>query len=121
MGWNPFRKQNSDEDLAWEKILHAAVEAGVAKYREGYEAGAKATNVVVKPKPEKKAVVKDEKKGKRPPHKRRKLEQDTVALTDWFTRRNNKWLTKNQIQTMATSPVKGKARASTAQGDRGKT
>lgn len=124
MGWNPFRKQNSDVDLAWEKILHAAVEAGVAKYREGYEAGAKATDVVVKPKPEKavslldrvitqhKAAVKDEKKGKRPPHRRRNLEQDTAGLTDWFTRRNNKWLTKNQIRTMATSPLKGISRAS---------
>lgn len=131
MGWNPFRKQNSDEDLAWERVLSAAVEAGVDKYREGYEAGVKATNVVVKPKPEKatsllhrvitseqrrneqrKAVVKDKKKGKRPPHRRRSLEQDTARLIDWFTKRNNKWLTKNQIQTMSISPLKGIARAS---------
>ena len=28
-------------------------------------------------------------------------------LTDWFNRRSNKYLTKEQIQTMSTSPLKG--------------
>jgi hypothetical protein len=28
-------------------------------------------------------------------------------LTDWFVRRNNKYLTKEQMQTMRTSPIKG--------------
>jgi hypothetical protein len=30
-----------------------------------------------------------------------------AALTDWFNRRSNKWLTKSQVQTMTTSPLKG--------------
>ena len=33
-------------------------------------------------------------------------------LTEWFKRRSNKWLTKKQIRTMSTSPLKGIPHAS---------
>mgnify|MGYP006971709576 CR=1 FL=1 len=35
-----------------------------------------------------------------------------IDLTAWFNRRSNKWLTKLQIQTMPSSPVKGVANSS---------
>ena len=44
--------------------------------------------------------------------KRFTIEQFTKDMTDWFNRRNNKWLTKVQIQTMVGSPVKGIANSS---------
>lgn len=45
-------------------------------------------------------------------HNRHNRKAFVIDLTAWFNRRSNKWLTKLQIQTMSSSPVKGVANSS---------
>lgn len=62
-----------------------------------------------KPEPKPETEDFDEPKSSKPRFHKSMVE---AGLTEWFNRRSNKWLTKTQMQTMPSSPVKGIANSS---------